>query len=78
MNAAVHPTRVYGTGPDKEPVLSRAATIDDAEHLSEDNTSESSFDGTVDSSITDPLQHLQWAGTLPIPLQTDTNPLSQR
>ena len=74
----MHPAGVHGTNLYKEPELSRAATPGEAECLSDDNTSDGSFDGAGDSNITDPLQHLQWAGTLPTPSQTDTDPLSQR
>ena len=76
-NRAVTPSRIHGTGLQKEPVQSRAATVDEAEDLS-DNTSDSSSESMGDNSIDDPVQHLQWANTLPTPLKPDSNQLSQR
>ena len=74
----MHPIGVQGTNLYKEPELSRAATPGEAECLSDDNTSDGSFDGTDDSNITDPIQRLEWASALPTTIQTDANPLSQR
>ena len=63
---------------DMEPELSRAAQPRCRESNSDAECSEASFDSQGGNMITDPVRHLEWAQTLRIPMDTDSNPLNQR
>ena len=62
----------------KEPWLPRAAPSGEAEQTSDAESSDGSFDSHGDSCITDPIQHLAWATSLPPPFQPDSSPLSPK